>query len=136
MRDYKFRARDIDTDRWVYGYYAYAAGGEHLILASGFCFGSDYNGIANDDYWIVCPETIGQYTGLKDMNGAEIYEGDIVEVLDPRFNDWFGPTEVRFSYNYVGGWILVTDEESCNLGTRADKVRILGNIHSKGAVQK
>ena len=28
------------------------------------------------------------------------------------------------------------EEESCNLGTRADKVRILDNIHSKGAVQK
>ena len=74
MREIKFRGKRIDNGEWVYGNYIkvtpYEDNGGHRICSQD-----------SWDMFEVDPETVGQFTDLKDKNGKEIYEGDILDHL-------------------------------------------------------
>ena len=148
MREIKFRAKRIDNGEWVYGYYAecdefYDNGGVENHYREGYA--TLYYIVDRKGHpFLVDPETVGQYTELKDKHGKEVFKGDILRDQETdcfkeheRYLvvEWL-EFECGFAFKRLNTGMYENSSDLVNEDTLNLVLEVVGNIHDNPELLK
>jgi len=126
MRDIKFRGKRVDNGEWVYGMLLTKKDEAFIVCEEEASYGLDDGKELFAVEWSIAeviPETVGQFTGLKDASGKDVYEGD-----------WLRDTKtgaIRQMLHNAPSFALVDDNRFYYWHYHIDEYEVIGNIHDK-----
>ena len=127
-RKIKFRGKRLSDGEWLYGDLQHNV--DCLKIRE---WEADVNQIPKS--YVVDENTIGQYTGFKDKNEREMYEGDIVNLASEETEPFMRniPLVVR---RYPDGQFVLVDRLGCRDFLVTNIVEVIGNIHDNPELLK
>lgn len=120
MRDIIFRGKDIKGE-WHVGLLAHVGNAWYISNKAGVATAFE-----------VIPETVGQYTGLKDRKGTDIFEGDIANIINVDENGKVEWRENDAAFEVVGDCL----EASFLENLYGHDVEVIGNIYNNPELLK
>jgi len=141
----KFRGVPLDSVDYIDGveYDGKFVHGNYVKYGDGALIVGDTLEAGEDIFWPswwvpVNPKTVGQFTGMTDVNGEDIYDGDIVHGYDqePDRDDGYIGSSVTDVVNFKYGAFWIGD--SCNkvMVMTPPIVEVIGNVHENPELLK
>lgn len=133
MREIKFRGWSKKHNQWFHGYFAnvyenFTNGYNEAVKTEEHpsIFNSKPGERSSWGFWQeVDPESVGQFTGLRDKNFKEIYEGDIIKAGEER--EYIEVRFVRGVFAFLWGGNL--DDEFPTGSPTHEWAEVIGNIY-------
>ena len=130
-REILFRGKLLDNGKLAEG----SLIGEDVIVGKIVDFEEDY--FTTEFWYKVDTETVGQFTGITDINDIKIFEGDIAKYYNPYSKQWYTHI-VKWDKMFASFGFFTEDSEWCkeNDWLKIECIEVIGNIYDNKELLK